>query len=56
MSKQPQKVQSIQSEFSGVLRQIQESREKIVYILTTSCQYVNMDVTGRNPITNGAES
>jgi hypothetical protein len=56
MSKHPQRVQNIQSEFSDVLKQIQESRQKDVYILTTSCQYVNMDVNNRNLIANGDES
>ena len=36
MSKQPQKVQNMQSEFSDVLKQIQASRQQFVYILTTS--------------------
>ena len=56
MSKQPQKVQNTQSEFSDVLKQIQESRQKDVYILTTGCQYVNMDINNRNLIANGDES
>jgi predicted nuclease of restriction endonuclease-like (RecB) superfamily len=36
MSKQPQKVQSIQSEFSGVLKQIQESRQKVFVHINTA--------------------
>lgn len=56
MSKQPQRVQNVQSEFSDVLKQIQESRQKNVYILTTSCQYVNMDVNNENLIVNGDKS
>jgi hypothetical protein len=43
MSKRSQRVQNMQSEFSDVLKQIQECRQQFVYILTTSCQYVNMD-------------
>jgi hypothetical protein len=31
MSKQPQRAQNMQSEFSDILKQIQESRQKNVY-------------------------
>jgi hypothetical protein len=56
MSKQPQRVPNMQSEFSDALKQIQESRQKDVYILTTSCQYVNMDVNNKNLIANWDKS
>ncbi|MFN5925550.1 MAG: YhcG family protein [Pseudanabaena sp.] len=36
MSKQPQKVQNIQSEFSDVLKQIQESRQKVFAHINTA--------------------
>ncbi len=55
MSQQQKRVQNMQSQFSDVLKQIQESRQKDVYILTTSCQYVNMDVNNKNLIANGDE-
>ncbi|MFN5815756.1 MAG: DUF1016 N-terminal domain-containing protein, partial [Pseudanabaena sp.] len=36
MSNQPQKVQNIQSEFSDVLKQIQESRQKVFAHINTA--------------------